>query len=152
MRQFGTLEWLSRIIVGGTLMVVLIFIFCWRRFDESAHTGLPDSTAQEIAATFAPIVASTLLGYRDFLFRGVAVGGQKAVAPIRIQSGAFELYGAAILGLATAIGAIFWIQSGVTDQQARVAMGGGATIWSGTIVYVLNKVLKQFIQADQAKS
>jgi hypothetical protein len=143
----ATLEGVSKIIVLGTLALVVVFLVCWRTYDAHAGRGLNDADAEVLMAAFLPVVGATILGYRNFLFRLVQVGDAQNKRPATtIAAGADVVYGAAIIGLLVAVGTVVWIsEGGVSDPMARKMATGGAFLWSATIGYIFNQCLRSFL-------
>jgi hypothetical protein len=150
-RFISSLEALSLFVVVNIVLVGGLFAYYLINANPREQFGIPGPLAHVIVAAYGPIVASSVVGYRNHLFGSVQVGDapRRRLTPIR--SGAPLLYGAVALGFAAAGATLVVISHGVKEELARWLIAGGATVWSGTIGFVFSRFLQAYVESEEKR-
>ena len=116
LRKLATVQAYAVIMFFSCLMVIVIGIVLWLVYDPGIPNsyGLRHSITELIISSMLPIVCVNLTGFRDAAFKTIVSFGSSGIpSTIRIKSGAILLYIIGFVGIASYVGCMFIISTGI---------------------------------------
>jgi hypothetical protein len=132
--------------LGACTIVAVAFVALWMNYTATAnHIALPPALVSFIAASYLPVVTTTILGFRNYIFEQVVRVDAKPVRRLNITSGAITLYCVALCGPAFAFYALFRVSLGGLElSTSKLLLGSAAGLWAATIGATFDRFFKQY--------
>jgi hypothetical protein len=127
-----------------TVVVSLTFVQGWLAYDVSSRGyGIDPDLASFVVSSYAPVIGTTFIGFRNVVFANVEAAQPGEVARSRMV----DLYVFLLIGFVVAEAAVIRLGVGLEVAKAKILIGFAATIWAATIGAVFSVFFKKY--ADQ---